>query len=89
MFRIPSFRGIREIKETGFPKGSEVMQEWDGFRVSEESEKLNFRNVPRLFQEQDEIRVSGFPKSFRGHFGNESSHSETNTRSNSLLLLEF
>ena len=55
VFGILSFRGIREIKEAGFPKGSEVIQEWDGFRVSEESEKLNFQNVPRLFQEQDEI----------------------------------
>ena len=62
MFRIPSFWGIWEIKETGVPKGSEVIQEWDGFRVSEESEKPSFRNVPRLFQEQDEIRVSGFPR---------------------------
>ena len=67
MFGFPSFRGIQEIKETRFPKGSEVIQEWDGFRVSEESEKPNFRNVPRLFQEQDEIRVFGFPRkpSFR------------------------
>ena len=62
VFGIPSFRGIREIKETGFPKGSEVIQGWDEFRVSAESEKLNFRNVPRLFQEQDKIRVSGFPR---------------------------
>ena len=64
VFGFPSFWGIREIKETGFLKGSEVIQEWDGewdgFRVSEESEEPNFRNVLRLFQEQDEIQVSGF-----------------------------
>ena len=79
VFRILSFREIREIKETRFPKGSEVIQEWDGFRVSEESENPSFRNVPRLFQEQDEIRVSGFPRKPRFQrvseviFGNESS----------------
>ena len=61
MFGIPSFQGIQEIKETGFPKGSKVIQEWDGFRVSEMFRGC-FKNKMK----------SEFP-GFRGHFGNESS----------------
>ena len=81
MFGILSFWGIGDVKETNFPKGSEVIQEWDGFWVSEETEKPNFQNVPRLFQEQDEIWVSRFPRKLRFQrvlrsFGNKSSHVE-------------
>ena len=76
MFRIPTFWGIQDVKETNFLKGFEVIQEWDGFQVSEESEKLNFRKVPRLFRNEMNSKFPGFQRVLRS-FRNEYSQIST------------